>query len=149
MKRFEFPLESVLRLRRFHEAEARSALVAAIGARDEAAQALETTRHEARLLTRRLRDDLSSLHAEEVANAWREMDRLEQLALKQAAILADCEREVDVRQEAYVAAQQERKPLDRLREEMQREYVQTAEAAEQSRMDEVAMISFARRGLAP
>jgi len=149
MKRFEFPLESVLRLRRFHEAEARSALIAAISARDDAAQALETTRREARLLTRRLQDDLASLHPEEIANAWREMDRLEELALKQAMVLADCEHEVDVRQEAYVAAQQERKPLDRLREEMQREYVHSAEVAEQARMDEVAMISYARRGMAP
>ncbi len=149
MKRFEFSLESVLRLRRFHEAEARAGLVAAISARDEAVLALEATRSETRLLTRRLRDELASLHAEEVANAWREMERLEVLALKQTAILADCEHEVDVRQSAYVAAQQERKPLERLREEMQRAHVQAAEAADQARMDEVAIISFARRGLAP
>ena len=149
MKRFTFPLESVLRLRRFHEAEARSALITAISARDEADRMLEATKQEARLLTRRLTDDITSFHAEEVANAWREMERLEELALKQTAMLADCEHEVGARQEAYVAAQQERKPLERLREEMQQMHRKAADTAEQDTMDEVAIVSFARRGMAP
>ncbi len=149
MKRFEFPLESVLRLRRFHEAEARAALMAAIGERNQAQAALEATRQEARLLTLRLRDGLGAFHPGEIANAWREMDRLEILALKQSQLVAEWDREVEQRQAGYLAAQQERKPLDRLRDEMKRDYLRTAEAAEQAVLDEVAMISYARRGSAP
>lgn len=149
MRRFEFPLESILRLRRFHEAEARQALQQAIFARDTAEEALAATRREIAAATRRLTDDQAAMRPAEVVNAWVDLDRLEQLALKQAQILADRESEVVVKRDAYLEAQRERKPLERLREEMELAHRQEAELAQQKVTEEVAMIAHSRREKAP
>ena len=149
MKRFEFPLESVLRLRRFHEAEARQALQEAVAARNEAEADLLNTRRRITEATARLSGQMGQMAPDEVSNAWRDLDYLEQLALKQAERLAELESVVAVRREAYVAAQRERKPLDRLKEEMQRDYEKEVDRADQAMNDELAMIGHSRRGREP
>ncbi|MBI5833074.1 MAG: flagellar export protein FliJ [Armatimonadetes bacterium] len=146
MKRFEFPLESVLRLRRFAEAEARQALTEALTARNQAEAELLRTREQSARQMRQLTDELPTLAATEVVAIWQELDHLEELALKQAAHLADCEAEVQRRTEAYIEAQQERKPLERLKEEMHREYLHEQDLAEQAFNDELAVIGHSRKG---
>ncbi|NUQ00947.1 MAG: flagellar export protein FliJ [Armatimonadetes bacterium] len=149
MKRFEFPLESVLRLRRFAEAEARQALQEAVARRNSAEDALQRTRRQIADATARLAGGMSAMRAAEVVNSWRELDLLAETALKQEAILAECERDVAAKREAWVAAQQERKPLERLREEMHQSHQEDVERAEQVVTDEVAIIGFSRREKAP
>lgn len=145
MQRFEFPLESVLRLRRFAEADARQALQLALVDLHRAEEALDATRHQIAAETADLQVRLRAILAQEAVQAWRQLELLEQLALKQAAEVADREAEVAVKQQAYLAAQQERKPLERLKEEMARTHWQQAEAAEQAVNDELAMTGFSRR----
>jgi flagellar FliJ protein len=146
MKKFEYPLESVLKLRRFAEAEARQALAEALAARNEAEQALSLTRLRIQRRMERLTTELATLPAVEIAAAWEELDRLEETALKQTHHLADCEHQVALRTEAYIAAQQERKPLERLRDEMRRAHDKMADLAEQAAHDELAVIGHQRKG---
>ena len=146
MKRFEFPLESVLRLRKFAEAEARQALTEALTERNAAEAALHATRTRIAGYMRELTEDLPTLAANEVVGMWQELDHLEEVALKQAAHLADCEAEVQRRTEAYIEAQKERKPLERLKEEMHREYLHEMDLAEQAFNDELAVIGHSRKG---
>ncbi len=149
MKRFEFPLESVLRLRRFHEAEARQALQEAVLARNAAEEALNLTRRRIADATERLTGQVTQMSPVEVSNAWRDLDYLEQVALKQAAELAELESVVAIRRESYVAAQRDRKPLDRLKEEMKRDYDKEIDRADQAICDELAVIGHSRRGREP
>jgi flagellar FliJ protein len=146
MKRFEYPLESVLRLRRFAEAEARQALQQALAARFAAEQALATTRGRIGAAMVRLQHQLPEAEAAAVVAAWDELERLEHLALKQAATLADCESAVQARTAEYVAAQRERKPLERLKEEMLRTHRHEADLVEQAQHDELAVLGFSRKG---
>ncbi|MCC7491360.1 MAG: flagellar export protein FliJ [Fimbriimonadaceae bacterium] len=150
MKRFEFPLESVLRLRRFREQEARQALQAAIADRNAAEAQLAATRSAIRAATVRLSDELADLPPHEIVYAWRDLDLLEATALKQAQILAEWELTVEARRTDFVAAQQERKPLERLKEELREQYRRDADAAEQAMNDEFAVIGHnARKGREP
>ncbi len=149
MQRFEFPLESVLRLRRFREAEARQALQEALGERNRAEELLAATRRAIAEATTRLSHGQTTMRPAEVVNAWRDLGDLETLALKQAAHLAECESQVTERREVYIAAQQERKPLERLKEEMRRSHLHDAEAAEQMMSDELAVIGHSRKGREP
>ncbi len=149
MKRFEFPLESVQRLRRFHESQARQALQEAIAERDQAEHRLLQTRHRIDEQTRRLAEDLADLNPTEVVYCWLDLDRLEALALKQAEVLAECEIVVHSRTEAYRAARRDREPLDRLEEEMRREHHRQADLVEQTTSDELAIIGYSRKGREP
>lgn len=146
MRRFEFPLESVLRLRAFAEAEARQALTEALTARNKAEAELQATRDGIAREMRKLTDDLPTLSATEVVGIWQDLDYLEQVALKQQAHLADCETEVQRCTEAYIEAQKERKPLERLKEQMHREYLHEVDLAEQAFNDELAVIGHSRKG---
>lgn len=149
MKRFEFPLESVLRLRRFAEAQARTALQEALAVRNEAEAALAATRAEIAANMALLGERLSELSAAQVVGAWSDLDALEAYALKQEAWLADCELKVAQRQSEYLAAQQERKPLERMKEEMQTTHARETDLAEQALHDELAVITHSRKGGEP
>jgi flagellar FliJ protein len=149
MKRFEFPLESVLRLRRFTEAQARQALQEALRVRNQAESALVATRARINTEMALLSERLTEMQAADVTQYWQELDALEELALKQRAYLVECESIVERRQDDYVAAQRERKPLERLREEMHRSHAHEADLVEQAMHDELAVQSHARKGAAP
>lgn len=149
MRRFQFELDSILRLRRFAEAHARQALAEAIAARNDAEQALDRTRAHMRYEIDRLRCDLMEMDASVVVQSWRELDRLELLELKQVRELADWEREVDAKQAAYRAAQRDRKSLDKLREQRQQEHDRQMDWLEQIENDERVVISHSRKGADP
>lgn len=147
MKQFEFNLESVLRLRRFAEAEARQAFAAAIAARDEAERQLLATEALLQRTTETLRSGLGAAGAPEIVQLWNEIERLEDLALKQTAILADKEREMERCRLAYEAAQLERKPLDRLKEEQRKAFHHEQDLIEQGFNDELAVLGHARKAM--
>lgn len=149
MRQFEFPLQSVLRLRRFTEAQARQALMEAVARLRQAEDDLAATRRQIAYQTSLLTDQLAQLTAMEVVIAWRQLELLENLALKQAAQVADAETVVAQKQRAYQEAQRERKPLERLEEEMRRVHYQKADLAEQAVVDELAILSHSRRGNSP
>lgn len=149
MRKFQFELESILRLRRFAEAQARQALAEAILQRNDAEEALTRTRARCRHEVDRLRGDLLEMDASLVVQSWRELERLDALELKQSRELADWEREVAAKQAAYQACQRDRKSLDRLREERQREHARQMDLAEQSENDERVVMSHSRKGADP
>lgn len=125
------------------------ALAEAIALRDAAEAALRTTQARLRAELERLRRELAELDSELIAAAWRELRRLELLELKQAAELAETEREVERRQADYLAARRDRRSLERLREQRRREHLARLEWYEQTENDERAVISYSRKGSEP
>lgn len=149
MRKFEFPLRSVLRLRRFAESQAKQALMEAVAGLREAEEALAATERRIVTQTRRLSDSLREMSAAEVVIAWQELEQLDQLALKQRAAVAEWESVVARRQEAWLAARRERIPLERLEEQLREAHYREVESVEQAVTDELAMIGHSRRGNDP
>lgn len=146
MRRFQFRLETALRLRRLAEQQAQSALAEAERAILVAEEALtlalkEYEQHQGyctRLHARRLNDiallvaaSQYTLVLEEDVDAQREQVRL-----------AVTKREAQ--REALCARRQEREALDKLREKQRLVHLQEEATEEQAWLDEVAVLRWGR-----
>jgi flagellar FliJ protein len=139
MARFRFRLQTLRRLREINRDELRVRLAEAYQAEQILAQeraALEDERAGLAALQRRLVDG-GALDVNRVLAAQRYQLVLEAQRRALAEQAARLDEEIERRREDVVAADQQVRVLDKLRERRQREHRYAAERAEAKRLDEV------------
>ena len=136
MKAFTFGLEKVLKLRKFHEEEAKIELGRAIGALSELETKLYVLAQErARAQSGQFNPENSVGEMQQYMLYLIRLDNAKEQFLKEAAM---AELKVEETREAFLEASRERKIMDKLKDKRQLEYRKVALATEGKELDEIA-----------
>lgn len=145
MKKFVFALESVLELKRRREEALLEELAKRVRAVNAAAQVLTDLREERRRVQIELRELLRG--RVEVCRVRESQDYLAGVdgrILQQQAVVRRLNEEVKACRQRVIAATQERKALEKLRERQWQTYRQESLREEQTFLDELATQGYAR-----
>ena len=137
MKAFSYSLEKVLRLRKYHEDEAKIELGKAVGTLAEIENKIYSTAEEI------VRAQAAQFNRENTAKDMQQymfyllrLDSNKENLLKQAAM---AEVKVEEAREVFIEASRERKVLDNLKDKRFKEYRKTSLVEETKTLDDISM----------
>jgi flagellar FliJ protein len=146
MRRFKFPLETVLRLRRYQEQEARQEFQWALLRLREAEELLGALLEQRVASQERLREQLAQGSPSALLVAlWQGLAHLEEMIRQQQQTVAELEAQAETRRQQYVERQRERQTVEKLKEKRWTEYRYEMERLEQQSLDEGATLNYTRR----
>lgn len=143
MRRFRFPLEDLLKVRRVEEQQAERQLQQAQARLREREDALAQLIDQQQAAMRQLRQLLANhISPEEILLAVRRLDLLERQRVIAEAEVARAQQEVDEKLNAYRECRRRRELLEDLREKAWRQWLAEFLREEQANADERALRDF-------
>ena len=136
MKRFAFSLEKVLKLRKYHEDEAKIELGRAVGVLAELeSRILALAEERARAAAAQFSPEHTATMIQQYMYYLLRLDNTKEQLLQEAAL---AELKVEEARDLFLEASRERKVLDKLREKRQKEYHKLMLKEEANALDDIS-----------